>query len=176
MCGDRRGDVAMQEAGDASMSRRGSIRNRLSAAAFARCEKGIAALELGLVAMPLTMLLVGILQLVVFQYTQSLLSNGLYDSAARPPASVLASDQSLFKGDLCDRIVIMARASCVAAVVVEMARLDSVATTATPITGTTFSSGTSQQAIVLRAALPVTQFVPFIPVMTAKSSVVFRKP
>ncbi|MBX9929945.1 MAG: pilus assembly protein [Methylobacterium sp.] len=140
-----------------------------------RCQGGVAALEFGIIAGPLVMLIVAVLQFIVYQYTQNLLNNALYDSAAIRETAITSNNKTGYKTAICNKIVIMATAQCATAIIVEMQPLQDVSKTSSPITDGPFTSGTVAQVILLRAILPVTQFVPFIPAMNAKASVVFRR-
>ncbi|KAB1072842.1 TadE/TadG family type IV pilus assembly protein [Methylobacterium planeticum] len=142
---------------------------------FGTCARGAAAVEFALLAWPMVGLVLGILQFVMIQYTQVLLNDRLHVSAAIPEAELLAGDQAGYKTRLCERIVVVVMATCQASLLVELAPLSATPTAETAVAGTTFAPGSKNDVMLLRASLPVTVFVPFIPRVAARSSVVFRR-
>lgn len=144
---------------------------------FTACRRGVAAVEFGLVALPLVLMLLGVLQFVVFQYTQITLNNALYETAGAPEAEVTAliPNQAGYKSKLCGKVM-STGSYCLSNVLVEMAPLATYATTRTPIQGLLFLGAPSGTPMILRASLPVIQFVPYMPQLVTKSSVVFVRP
>lgn len=137
--------------------------------------KGATAVEMALLAWPTFMLILGILQLVFIQNTQALLNDAVHDSGAKPEAELLLGSAGLYKQTLCGRMIFMGRQTCIDTVKVELMPLTSAPKAETPISGATFQPGLPNEAMLLRAALPVIKLVPFIPQFTARSSVVFRR-
>ncbi|WP_187272970.1 TadE family protein [Methylobacterium sp. WL69] len=138
---------------------------------------GASAVEFALVVFPFLLLCLGILQFVFLNYTQQTLSNALYSSASRPESELILGSRSGYVTKLCAKIVF--QAACLdstTGVKVEMMRLDDLPTTPTAIAGTTFSPGSSGDVLVLRATMPTPQILAFIPQLTAKDSVIFRRP
>ncbi|MEA1832241.1 TadE/TadG family type IV pilus assembly protein [Methylobacterium durans] len=142
---------------------------------FRRAARGSLGVEMAVLMWPLVMLLVGITQFLMHAYTQVLLSNALFDSAARPETELTAGDAAGYKTKVCAKILLLTQAGCRARLVVEMTQLSSAATSATAVTGATFSPGATKDLLLLRAALPSVRYVPFLPILTAKASVVFRR-
>ncbi len=138
-------------------------------------ERGVASVEMALLAWPTIFMIIGALQFVIAQYTQVMLSSALYDSASTPEPELLLASADAYKTTLCGKIRVVQAQSCKAQIVVEMMRLSDVPTAATGITGATFSAGSANDALLLRAALPTLRILPLIPAITAKSSVVFRR-
>ncbi|TNC15932.1 hypothetical protein FF100_01305 [Methylobacterium terricola] len=153
----------------------GGARPIAAALGLIRGQGGSASVEIALLAWPTMIALVGILQFVVAQYTQLLLGNALYDSAATPEAELLLGASSTYKATLCRKIRIVPSDTCRAQIIVEMMRLTDAPSVATSITGSTFDAGSANDALLLRAALPTLRVLPVIPAMTAQASVVFRR-
>ena len=124
---------------------------------------------------PMIGLVMCILQLVIIQYTQVLLNDALYTSAANPEPELLVNNAALYKTRVCTKIRTMPSATCLSTLVLQMGLLQSYSTTAAAISASSFSSGVSGDVIILRAALPPTRFIPLLPYWTAKSSVVLRR-
>lgn len=138
-------------------------------------EGGATSVEMALLAWPTILMIVGVLQFVIAQYTQLMLSSALYDSASTPEPELLLGSASVYKATVCEKLRIVQPDSCKAQIVVEMMRLSDAPTTATAITGSTFSAGSANDALLLRAALPTLRILPLIPAITAQASVVFRR-
>lgn len=139
--------------------------------------KGASAVEFALVLFPFLLLCLGILQFVFLHYTQQTLSNALYDSASNPEAELVAGNKTGYVTKVCSKIAF--QASCLnstSGLKIEMMRLDDLPVVVTAITGSTFSPGSSGDVLVLRASMPAPQIVGFMPQMTAKDSVIFRRP
>ncbi|WP_336488854.1 TadE/TadG family type IV pilus assembly protein [Methylobacterium nigriterrae] len=139
------------------------------------CERGAVAVEMALLAWPMIGLVVGILQLVIVQYTQVQLSNALYDSASSPEAELILGSATAYKAKVCGKIIIMPSATCNARLLVELMKLSDAPTAATAVAGTTFDPGSANDALLLRASVPTLQFLPLLPSITARASVVFRR-
>lgn len=138
---------------------------------------GASAVEFALVAFPFLALCLGVLQFVFLHYTQQTLSDALYSSASNPEAELISGSKSGYIAKICAKIAF--QTDCLSAtngIKVEMMRLDDLSTTTTAITGSTFTSGTSGDVLVLRATMPTPKIVAFIPQLTAKDSVIFRRP
>ncbi|MFD0937575.1 TadE/TadG family type IV pilus assembly protein [Methylobacterium trifolii] len=148
------------------------------APSLCRDASGAVAVEFAILVWPVILLLVGILQLGLYQYTQVQLGNALFDAASGPSEELglLTGNATTYKTTVCTRIRILPLATCKANLLVEMQVLSTVSTTATAITGTTFNAGASNNALLLRAGIPAIRILPFLPVMWAKGSVVFRRP
>ena len=142
--------------------------------ACADCRRGFASVELAFVALPLLMLLLGVFQFVLLQYTQITLNNALYESASSPEPEITAliPSKSGYKDKLCAKVM-STGSYCRDNILIEMQPLSLYATTKQEITGNIFIGGIAGTPMLLRAAMPVTQFVPFIPQLMTKSSVVF---
>ncbi|GJD62419.1 TadE family protein [Methylobacterium frigidaeris] len=138
-------------------------------------QHGVASVEMAFLAWPTIFMIIGALQFVIAQYTQMLLTNALYDSASTPELELLLGNADMYKSTLCGKIRIMPSQSCKSQIIVEMMRLSDAPTAATSITGATFSAGSANDALLLRAALPTWRILPLIPAITAQSSVVFRR-
>lgn len=145
------------------------------ACGFRRDTGGAVAVEFAILVWPIILLILGALQLGVYQYTQVQLTNALFDTAADPEPAIYASDATSYKALICSRIRIMPTATCKAALLVEMARLADVPTTTTALTGTTFTAGASKDVLLLRAGVPGVRIMPLLPAFWAKGSVVFRR-
>ncbi|MGY2051011.1 TadE/TadG family type IV pilus assembly protein [Methylobacterium sp. JK268] len=137
--------------------------------------RGVTMVEFALLAWPTVMLILFGLQLALVQYTQVGLSNALFDTASAPEPAVLAGDQPGYKAVVCARIGLQPAQACAAGLLVEMAPLALVPTAAQPIQGTTFLAGLPMNVMLLRAAAPVVQILPFLPIGPATASVVFRR-
>lgn len=138
---------------------------------------GASAVEFALVVFPFLALCLGMLQFVFLHYTQQTLSDALYSSASSPESELILGNKSGYVAKLCAKIAF--QAACLGAttgVKVEMMRLDDVPTIPTAITGTVFSPGSKGDVLVLRAAMPIPQIAAFLPQLTAKDSVIFRRP
>lgn len=154
-----------------------AIRPRTQLGSFTACRRGGAAVEFGVLVAPLVMMLLGTLQFIVFQYTQITLNNALYETAGAPEAEVtaLVPDKAGYTSKLCGKVM-NTGSYCVNNILVEMAPLAAYPTARTPIQGVLFLGGASKTPMMIRASLPAMQFVPFIPQLITKSSVVFVKP
>lgn len=143
---------------------------------FAACRRGFATVELGFVALPLLLLLIGVFQFVVLQYTQISLNNALYETASSPETEItaLVPDKNGYKTKICAKVMSTGN-YCRDNILVEMQPLSSYSTSKQAIAGTIFIGGVAGTPMLLRAAMPVTQFVPFIPRLVTKSSVVFLR-
>jgi Flp pilus assembly protein TadG len=140
------------------------------------CRRGSTAVEMALLAWPTILLVLGALQLILAQYTQALLSNALFDSAAAPETELTRADAATYRETVCSKIVVMPAATCRARLLVEMTRLADAPTAATAVAGTAFTAGSVGDALLLRAALPNIRLLPaVIPNLPAKASVVFRR-
>lgn len=140
-----------------------------------RDRRGSTAVEFALLAWPIVMLVIGGIQLAIYQYTQLMLSNALFDTAASPGTEVLTGDQDGYKTLVCASIRIMPAATCKAKILVEMAPLINVPTAAQSVQGTFFLPGVPMNLMLLRAAIPAVKILPLLPAIWAKSSVVFRR-
>jgi Flp pilus assembly protein TadG len=139
-------------------------------------ERGASAVEFALVVLPFLMLCVGMLQFLCLHYTQQTLSDALYNTASSPEAELIAGNKSGYVNKLCAKILF--QASCLDAttgVQVELMRLSDLPTSVTPIAGTTFSPGSANDVLVLRAKMPAPQIVSFVPQLMASDSVIFRR-
>ncbi|MFE1600899.1 TadE family protein [Methylobacterium sp. ID0610] len=137
---------------------------------------GATAVEFALLLWPAMVLILGALQFGFYQYTQATLSNALFDTAAAPGTEVILGDQAGYRNRICASIPIIPDATCRATLLVELEPLASLPTTVTDIQGSVFDPGLPMNLMVLRAAVPTLQILPFAPVMRAKASVVFRRP
>ncbi len=79
-----------------------------------------------MVLWPLIAIVMMCLQIALHQYVQSILSNTLFDTAATPPAVILAGDQSGYKGEICDKIPFIKKSVCAEQLLVEMSPLSEV--------------------------------------------------
>lgn len=146
-----------------------------AASARLACRRGSVAVEMALLAWPTILLVLGVLQLVLVQYTQVLLSNALFDSAAAPESELTLGLAAGYKAKVCDKIFVMQAATCKTRLVVEMMKLTDAPVAATAITGATFSAGAVNDALLLRASLPNIRILPLLPEIPARASVVFRR-
>ncbi|GEO98612.1 TadE family protein [Methylobacterium haplocladii] len=140
-------------------------------------ETGASAVEFALVVFPFLALCLGILQFVFLHYTQQTLSDALYSSASNPESELTLGNKAGYIAKVCAKVVF--QTDCLSStngIKIELMRLDDLPTTTTAITGSTFSSGASGDVLVLRATMPTPQIVAFIPQLTAKDSVIFRRP
>lgn len=154
--------------------RRSRIRSPECWSRFTRCASGSSAIEFSALALPFLLLIVCIIQYYALHLMQSTLSDALYQSASKPEASLLTGSQSSYATTLCNKTAFPA--ICTATLKVELQPLQNAPTAKTAITGGTFNAGTSNDVLVLRASTQVVQFIPLIPILTAKASVVFRRP
>lgn len=139
-------------------------------------ERGASAVEFALVVFPFLMLCLGTLQFVILHYTQQTLSDAVYTSASSPEAELIAKNKTGYIAKICAKITFTT--SCLDStngLKVELIRLADLPTTATAIVGTSFDSGASGDVLVLRATMLTPQIVGFIPRLTAKDSVIFRR-
>lgn len=150
---------------------------------FAKVRRGLAdasgasAVEFALVVFPFLALCLGVIQFVLLHYTQQTLSDAIYSSASNPEAELVSGSKSGYIAKICAKITF--QTDCLSAtngIKVEMMRLDDLPTTTTAIAGSTFTPGASGDVLVLRATMPTPRIVAFIPQLTAKDSVVFRRP
>src|SRR3954451_12575853 len=133
---------------------------RLRTRGILACRRGSVAVEMALLAWPMIGLIIGILQLVIVEYTQVQLSNALYDSASSPETEIIAGTAAAYKAKVCTKLIAMPIATCNARLLVEMMKLSDAPTAATAVAGTTFDPGAANEALLLRAAIPTTQFLP----------------
>lgn len=140
---------------------------------FAACRSGASAVEFGLLAWPFLMMTMAVLQFYAMHIMQNTLSDALYQSAAAPEIELLAGQKDAYKAIVCAKTAFTD--SCKASLVLEMQRLADVPTTSVALTEK-FQAGTSNDVLLLRASTSVVQFVPFIPVLKIKASVIFRRP
>lgn len=152
------------------------IPSRHTVRSFARDVRAATTVEFAMVLWPLIAIIMMCLQIALHQYIQSILSNLLFDTAATPPALILAGDQSGYKSEICDRIPFIKKSACVEQLLVEMSPLSEVPTAKTEVTGRLFSVGQSMNVMLLRAAIPTPRIFPALPQGWAKASVVFRRP
>ncbi|GEP10751.1 TadE/TadG family type IV pilus assembly protein [Methylobacterium gnaphalii] len=139
-------------------------------------QRGASAVEFALVATPFLMLCLGVLQFVMLYYTQLTLSDALYSSASNPETELTSGNKSGYVAKLCAKIAFQADClNSTKGVKVEMMRLADLSTSPTAISGTAFSTGAIGDVLVLRATMPAPRIVPFIPILTAKDSVIFRR-
>lgn len=139
-------------------------------------QRGASAVEFALVVLPFLMLGLGILQFLLFNYTQQMLSDALYSTASSPEAEVISGNKPGYVSKLCAKIGF--QSDCLNAttgVRVELMRLADLPATGVAITGATFSPGSANDVLVLRAKMPAPQVISFIPQMTASDSVIFRR-
>ncbi|MDP4022473.1 pilus assembly protein [Methylobacterium sp. NEAU 140] len=137
--------------------------------------RGSVAVEFALLVWPVILLVMGGIQLAIYQYTQLTLSNALFDTASDPEPAVLLGNQAGYKSIVCARIRIMPAATCEEKLLVEMTPLAAVPTGTLSIQGAAFSPGLPMNLLVLRAAIPAVKIVPLWPPTWAKASVVFRR-
>ncbi|MGF3024600.1 TadE/TadG family type IV pilus assembly protein [Methylobacterium aquaticum] len=153
------------------------LRARETAAArMVTCRSGAAAVEFALIAFPLLMLVLGMLQFAIYYYLQQSLSNALYETASNPEPELLVQDKPGYTAKICAKIALSQ--SCLnptTGIKIEAMKLVNVPTAALAITGTTFDTGASQDAILLRATMTAPRIVPLIPALAAQESVVFRR-
>ncbi|WP_207919307.1 TadE/TadG family type IV pilus assembly protein, partial [Methylobacterium segetis] len=142
---------------------------------FGACRRGASAVEFALLAWPLIGLVLGILQYVVVEYAGVLLSDRLHISAGKPETELLLGDRAAYRALVCGKIVVVPSATCRARLVLELAPLSAGPTAPTPVTGATFSAGLPKEVMLLRAALPIPIVIPFVPAVTVRSSVVYRR-
>lgn len=141
---------------------------------FFKDKRGATAIEFAIVSLPFMLLSLSILQFLFLHYTQSTLSDALYNSASKPEASLTTSvSKADYKNVVCAANAFTT--NCNSLISLELMKLDNVPTTRTPIS-TTFTSGASGDALMLRAELPVLKVVGFMPTLTARESVIFRRP
>lgn len=141
-----------------------------------RDRRGATSVEFAILAWPLVALILMACQVAIHQYTELMLSNTLFDTAAAPPVSVLAGDQSAYKSAVCAKLPFMTTTTCQAGLLVEMAPLSAVPTAARAIQGTVFYAGLPMNVMVLRASVPILRVFPALPKVSAQASVVFRRP
>lgn len=150
---------------------------RRSAGAFRRfptASGGATAVEFSLLCMPFFLILLGILQYFCFHIMRSTLSDALYQSAASPEPVLLLGQKEAYKNILCNQTVFAQ--TCLSTIKLEMQPLSSVPTSATPIVGTTFNPGTTNDVLVLRGSSQVVNILPMFPTLTVKAAVIFRRP
>ncbi len=140
---------------------------------FIHRTSGASAVEFGLLAGPLVLIIMGILQFYAMHVMQSTLSDALYASAATPEPALLLGQRNAYRDIVCDKTFFPE--TCKNSLVLEMRRLQDVPTASTAVTEM-FQVGSSNDVLSLRATASVVQFVPFIPLLKAKASVVFRRP
>ena len=148
----------------------------ISAARMLTCRSGATAVEFALIAFPLLMLVLGLLQFVVYCYLQQTISDALYQTASEPEPEILAQDKPGYVARICAKVAF--RQSCLGqagGITVEAMRLPNVPTASLAITGTVFDTGASQDVILLRAKMPAPRLVPMVPELVAQDSVVFRR-
>ena len=134
------------------------------------------AVEFALVVLPFLMLCIGMLQFMLLHYTQQVLSDALYSTASSPEVELIAGDKPGYIAKLCSKIIFQTDCqNTTTGVKVELMRLADLPTTAVSITGTTFSSGSANDVLVLRARMPAPQIVSFVPQLMASDSVIFRR-
>lgn len=146
------------------------------AARLVTCRSGAAAVEFALIAFPLVMLVLGMLQFVIYCYLQQTLSDALYQTASDPEPELLAQDKPGYVAKFCARIAFSD--SCLnqtTGIKIEAMKLANAPTAPTAITGTTFDTGASRDVILLRATMAAPRIVPMIPELVAQDSVVFRR-
>lgn len=146
------------------------------AARLLKCRSGAAAVEFALIAFPLVMLVLGMLQFVIYCYLQQTLSDALYQTASDPEPELLAQDKPGYVAKFCARIAFSD--SCLnqsTGIKIEAMKLANAPTAPTAITGTTFDTGASRDVILLRATMAAPRIVPMIPELVAQDSVVFRR-
>ncbi|QRE74874.1 TadE family protein [Methylobacterium aquaticum] len=146
------------------------------AARLVTCRSGAAAVEFALIAFPLVMLVLGMLQFVIYSYLQQTLSDALYQTASDPEPELLAQDKPGYVAKFCARIAFSD--SCLnqtTGIKIEAMKLANAPTAPTAITGTTFDTGASRDVILLRATMAAPRIVPMIPELVAQDSVVFRR-
>lgn len=151
---------------------------RLTATArrLPRDRHGSVSVEFAILAWPLIgMILMGF-QGAIYQYTQLMLSNTLFDTAASPPLSVLAGDQAGYRDAVCGKLPFMTTKTCQGSLLVELSSLSSLSTTPKAVTGSPFHPGLPTNVMVLRASVPVLRVFPALPQISAQASVVFRRP
>lgn len=149
---------------------------------IASCDRGTAAIEFSLLVLPLVLLILGILQFYSLHITQTTLADYLYQSASKPECEpeLLAGNKSGYKSKICAKSAFPS--TCNSNIKLEMAPIqsftDPISTTkASPITGTIFDKGSSNDVLILRATITVDRFLPLTsPLFTAKASAVFRRP
>ena len=138
---------------------------------------GASAVEFAMVLFPFLTLCLGVIQFVFLHYTQQTLSDALYSSASNPEAELISGSKSGYIAKICAKITFQTDCqNATTGIKVEMMRLDDLSTTTTAIAGLTFTPGASGDVLVLRATMPTPQIVAFIPQLTAKDSVIFRRP
>ncbi|TXN21372.1 TadE family protein [Methylobacterium sp. WL9] len=140
-------------------------------------ERGASAVEFALVLFPFLILCLGVLQFVFLNYTQQTLSDALYSSASNPESELISGDRSGYRARVCAKMPFQTDClNLLTGIKIEMMRLDALPTATTAITGSDFLPGASGDVLVLRATMPAPQVVAFIPQLTAKDSVIFRRP
>ncbi len=146
------------------------------AAGMLRCRSGATAVEFALIAFPLVMLVLGLLQFVIYCYLQQTLSDALYQTASDPEPELLAQDKAGYTAQVCARIAFSQNClSPATGIKIEAMKLPNVPTASTAITGSTFDTGASQDVILLRATMAAPRIIPLIPELVAKDSVIFRR-
>ncbi|MCF4125722.1 TadE family protein [Methylobacterium sp. SyP6R] len=146
------------------------------AARMLKCRSGATAVEFALIAFPLVMLVLGLLQFVIYCYLQQTVSDALYQTASDPEPELLTQDKSGYTAKFCARIAFSENClSQTTGIKIEAMKLPNVPTAATAITGSTFDTGASQDVILLRATMAAPRIIPLIPELVAKDSVIFRR-
>ena len=139
---------------------------------------GASAVEFALVSMPFLLLCLGILQFLFLHYTQQTLTNALYNSASSPETVLTQGNKTGYIAAVCAKVFFPTDClNSTTGLKVELIPLASLSTTATAITGAAaLNPGASGDALVLRASMQVPRIVSFIPLLTARDSVIFRRP
>jgi Flp pilus assembly protein TadG len=135
---------------------------------------GATSVEFSLLCLPFILILLSILQYFSFHVMRSTLSDALYQSTASPETALLLGQKEAYKNILCAQTIFSQ--TCLDTLKLEMQPLANVPTSATPITGTIFDPGSTNDVLLLRSSSSVINILPMFPTLTVKASVVFRRP
>lgn len=138
-----------------------------AARAFARDERGAAAIEFGVVGLALTTLLMAILQFALFFLSQISLHGALAEAASGTQTATQATRSSMTTM-ICARVILAD--NCATRMKLETAPLSTYAAGAQPVTGATFSAGAVGEAMLVRAEVPIVIFVPGLPPLSIRGA------
>lgn len=136
---------------------------------FFRCRRGVVAIEFGLIAGPLMIMLLGLFQFALFCLEGQRLANALYDLPAYK-GSQLTADQYQIASLVCSNLSLVE--DCVNTVKVQLAPLSDYSEVAVPI-DTVVVPGSSGTLMLLRVEAPMISLLPLLGNLPLRASTLY---
>lgn len=148
-------------------------RLRAVVAAFGRDRSGSTAIEFSVVGLLMITILLAAMQFSLLFLSQMRLHDTLSDAATGANTALL-NDSVALKKLICGNLILVN--SCETKILLEKAPVANFSTSAQAITGISFTPGVSGDAMLLRAAADIVNFVPGLPTMKISGTALYARP